>query len=129
MTSHQSMMMPNVAISVTESELFSATKCAQNMLFEKKGIESMALKVKTPMKLFVDNRGEYDLLNSWKVGGRTRHIEVKQYFIRELKERGLIEVVWIPTDQMTADIFTKNLPKNLFEKHASVFVGVDEYMN
>jgi hypothetical protein len=28
------------------------------------------------------------------VSGRTRHIEVKQYFLRELKEQGIIKIVW-----------------------------------
>ena len=37
-------------------------------------------------------------------------------------------VNWIPTDQMTADIFTKNLAGPLFEFHGSKLFGEDEYM-
>jgi hypothetical protein len=29
---------------------------------------------------------------------------------------------------MCSDLFTKNLPHHLYEKHASVFVGCNEYM-
>jgi hypothetical protein len=38
------------------------------------------------MILEMDNKGAVDLINSFSIGGRTRHIDVKQYFLRELKE-------------------------------------------
>ncbi len=115
-------------LSVTEAVLFAETCCAQDMLFEMRVLESMGLKVKLPMKLYVDNKGAKDLCDNWSVGGRTRHVKVKQLFLRELKESKLIDVNWIPGDEMTSDIYTKNLPGPLFDKHGSKFVGADEYM-
>jgi hypothetical protein len=51
----KSKMMPIVALlSVTEAELFAATCCAQDMLFEMRILEAMGLKVKKPMILNVD---------------------------------------------------------------------------
>ena len=35
---------------------------------------------------------------------------------------------WISGDSMTTDLFTKNLPLPLFERHAKAYVGDDEYM-
>ena len=35
---------------------------------------------------------------------------------------------WISGDDMPSDLFTKNLPAPLFEKHASRYVGFNEYM-
>jgi hypothetical protein len=52
---------------------------------------------------------------------------VKQYFLRELKEEGVIEVKWKSGDEMTADILTKNLFGTLFAKHAEGLVGKDKY--
>ena len=43
--------------------------------------------------LEVDSKGAIDFINGWYVSGRTRHIEVKQYFLRELKEQGTIKIV------------------------------------
>ena len=80
------------------------------------------------MVLEVDNKGANDLINNWSVGGRTRHIEVKQYFLRELKEAGIIVTKWRSGDDMTSDLFTKNLAGPLFEKHGQVFFGKDEYV-
>ena len=91
----KSKMMLVVALSVTEAELFSATCCVQDMLYTMCLLESLGLKVKKPMVLKVDNKGAKDLMNNWSVGGRTRHIEVKQYFIRDLKEAGIIKIDWV----------------------------------
>jgi hypothetical protein len=110
--SMKSKMMPIVVLSATEAELFAATCWAQDMLFEMRILESMGLKV--PMILNVDNKGAKDLCNNWSVGGRTRHIEVKQLFLRDLRESKAIDTNWIPGEEMISDIYTKNLPGPLF---------------
>ena len=116
-----------VALSVTEAELFAAVQCAQDMLYVMRLLESMDLKVKKPMILHVDNKGAVDLANNWSVGGRTRHVEVKQHFLRDLKEQGLIRVEWLPTDENESDLFTKNLGGPEFNKYASKFCWNDDY--
>ena len=52
-----------------------------------------------------------------------RHIEVKYYFLRELKEKGLIKVEWICSEDNCSDIFTKNLNGVAFNKHIQMFCG------
>ena len=115
-------------LSVTESELGGATETAQDMLHVMRILESMGFKIKKPMLLIMDNKGAKDLINNWSVGGRTRHIEVRQFFLRELKEAGIIHCVWTAGTGMCSDLFTKNLPRQVYEKHAKVYVGEDEYM-
>ena len=119
----KSVMQKIVALSVTEAELFSGTQCAQDMLYVMHILDGMKLKVKTPMKLSMDNQGAVDLVNGYSCGGRTKHIEVRQYFLRDLKEQGLVEVEWIPGATNCSDLFTKNLPGATFEKHAKHFVS------
>jgi hypothetical protein len=86
-------------------------------------LESLGLKVQVPMILQVDNKGVMDLANNWSVGVRTRHMNVRTFFLRELKEQGLLIVEWIPTEANSPDLFTKNLQGPLFAKHASVYVS------
>jgi hypothetical protein len=119
----KSKMQETTTLSVTESELVAAVSAAQDMLYEMRVLESIGLKVQLPMVLEVDNKGVVDLANNWSVGGRTRHISVHVNFLQELKEQGLLHVVWIPTDENSANLFTRNLPGPLFEKHANVFTG------
>jgi hypothetical protein len=118
----------SVTLSTAEAELASATSCAQDMMHVCRVLESIGLKVKKPMILRNDNKGAVDLVNNWSVGGRTRHIEVRQYFLRELKEEAVINTVWCSGDTMSSDLFTKNLERPLFERHAAIYCGVDKYM-
>jgi hypothetical protein len=79
------------------------------MLSAKRFLESMGLKVQMPMLLEMDNRGAVDLVNSWSVTGRTRHVSTRINFLREIKEGGVIAVQWIANVHMSSDIFTKNV--------------------
>ena len=84
------------------------------MLYTKHLIESLGLKVKSPMVLEMDNKGAVNHTNSWSVGGNMRHVGMKQVFLRELKEDGILIFEWIPGEINDADMFTKNLDGPLF---------------
>jgi hypothetical protein len=118
----------SVTLSSAESELAAGTQCVQDMLYAWHIMQSIGLRVRLPMQLEIDNRGAVGLANNWSVGGRTRHVEVRQYFLRELKEQGIVVTTWLAGVLMSSDLFTKNLARPLFEQHASVYVGHDEYM-
>ena len=69
-------LMPIIALSVTEAELFSAVMCAKEMLFVMRILNSMAFRVKLPMKLDIYNKGAKYITHNWSVGGILRHVEV-----------------------------------------------------
>lgn len=119
----RSAMQKIVALSVTEAETIAAVQCAQELLLTYKIVKSMGLEVKLPMILEVDNKGAVDLANSWSHGGRTKHMQVRNFWLRELKEKGLIKVVWIAGAENAADLFTKNLSAGDFKKHREKFVS------
>jgi len=56
-----------VALSVTEAELIAATTTAQDMMYVKRLLESINLRVEMPMILEVDNKGAVDLINNFFV--------------------------------------------------------------
>jgi hypothetical protein len=66
----------------------------------------MGLKVKKPMILEVDSKGVVDLSKDWSVSGRTHLDCIHQSFLRKLNEEGIITVVWILTEENSADLFT-----------------------
>ena len=117
----QSKMQDYKTLSVMEAELVAATACAQDILFSMRLLESIGLKVRKPMVLMVDNKGAKDLANNWSVGGCSRHIEVRFYFLRKLKEAGLIQTVLQHGVNNCADLFTKNLDGVTLWQHAAVF--------
>lgn len=117
----QSKMQDCMTLSVMEAELVAAMACAHDMLFLMRLLESIRLKVQKPMVLTVDNKEAKDLANNWSVGGRTWHIKVRLYFLRELKEVGLIQTVWQDGVNNCMDLFTKSLDGVTFQQHAAVF--------
>jgi hypothetical protein len=119
-----------VMLSTAEAELVAATQCAQDMLCVMRVLESVGLKVKKPMQLYCD-------AHKWRVGGRTRHVEVggrtrqvevRQYLLRKLQEEKIIHTQWISGDDTPSDLLSKNLTTPLFERHARRYDGWDEYM-
>ena len=106
-----------VAISVTEAEVIALVQCVQELMYMKKLLESMELKVKLPFVVEVDNKGAVDLVNGWSSTGGTKHMEVRIMYLRQLKEQHVLKVIWQPTADNEADIFTKNVDSKTFEKH------------
>jgi hypothetical protein len=117
-----------VTLSVTEAETGGGVTTAQDMVYIYRLFTSLGLKVELPMVLEMDNKGAVDLANNWSVGGRTRHMDVRQHYLRELKDEGLLVIKHLPGDDNDADIFTKNTTKQIFNKHIVKYVGRDEYL-
>jgi hypothetical protein len=99
-TMHRSATQKTVALSSCKPELNAAVLCVKNMMYQRNTLESIGLKAEPPMILKMDNKGAVNLVNSFSVGGRTQHIEVKQFFLRELKEAKVLVVKWIPGSKM-----------------------------
>ena len=70
-----------------EAELNTAVMGVQVVLFVKNILKSLKLKVKLPILASIDNGRAVDVGNTWSVGGRTHHVEVKQIFYRNGKRQ------------------------------------------
>lgn len=57
------------------------------------------------------------MANSLSVTERTKHIDIRHHFIRQLIQNGTITVVYCKTSDMIADMLTKALSKELFLFH------------
>ena len=76
-----------------------------------------------PLNINCDNQGAIALAKDNKFHARTKHIDIRYHFIREAVEDGKILVKYIPTDDNTADIFTKPLAKQKF-RHFVELLGL-----
>ena len=57
------------------------------------------------------------------------HIDIRTFFVRDLKDEGVIEVQWIPTSANESDVCTKNTKEAVYLEHIKHFVGHDEYFD
>ena len=76
--------------------------------------------------IFEDNQSAICIAKSQISRRRTKHIEIKFHFIRDLVEADRINLVYCPSEDMIADMLTKGLPISRFEKFR-VLAGMCEY--
>ena len=108
-----------IASSSTEAEYYSPSYALREALWIRLFITSLQLSLPTPFPLLCDNQSAIRLANSDVSSPCSKHIDVQYHFIREKIEDGTFETSWIPTADMTADIFTKSLPFPAFSRHCS----------
>ena len=66
--------------------------------------------------MHADNQGAIALAQNPIPHSRAKHIDIHFHFIRERIERNEIKLQYISTHQMVANILTKALPHEAFEK-------------
>ena len=76
--------------------------------------------------IFEDNQSAIHLAKNQQVHGRSKHIDIKYHFIRDLVEAGKIDLMYCASEDMVADILTKALRAARFEK-LRLMTGVVEF--
>ena len=75
------------------------------------------------MVVYCDNFSAIDISKNSVQHSKTKHIEIRYHFIRDLVERKIVVLEYIPSERQNADIFTKPLDKSKFETLRQV-IGV-----
>ena len=65
--------------------------------------------------VYCDNSSAIDISKNPIQHSKTKHIEIRYHFIRDLVERKIVSLGYIPTECQNADIFTKPLDRSKFE--------------
>ena len=109
----------SVALSSTKAEFMALTEGPKEALWLGELLGDLgALKHRQEIqKLVCDNQGAIALTQNPEYHARTKHIDIRYHFIRQHVDEGSIELIYCPTHENTADIFTKPLPRPQFEKH------------
>ena len=66
--------------------------------------------------IHANNQGCIALANNLVSHSRAKHIDIHHHFIRERIERREIRLNYVSTKDMLADVFTKALPREAFER-------------
>jgi len=61
-------------------------------------------------------------------GKRTRHINIRYFFVQDRIAAGEVSVQYCPTSEMVADYFTKPLQGALFKKFRDIIMNIDPVM-
>lgn len=102
----------SVALSSTEAEYMALSDAAKEAIYLSKLISEMRLYFKLDcVTMHGDNVGALNLVKNPVYHARSKHIDVKYHHVRNCYEENLINLKYCPTNEMIADILTKNLSK------------------
>ncbi|XP_070036110.1 uncharacterized protein [Nicotiana tomentosiformis] len=106
----------SVALSTAEAEyIVVASSCAQ-LLWIKQQLKDFEIDVSC-IPIFCDNTSAISMTKNPVRHKKTKHIDVRHHFLRDNYEKGLITVEFCTTDKQIADIFTKALSRDHFERN------------
>ena len=105
-TASGSHLQPTAALSTVEAEYMALAVAAQEVKFLRQLLTSEGIVEKQPTRMFEDNKGCISLATNAMTTGKTKHIDIRLHFLRDLVQNGNIEVIWCPTDDMLADALT-----------------------
>jgi len=102
--------------SSTESELVGVDDVVAKILWTKQFMEAQGFKVKLNI-VYRDNTSSMKLEQNGKSssGKRTRHFNIKYFYITDLIKRNEMKIEYCPTDKMWADYMTKPLMGSKFK--------------
>eukprot|EP01032_Pedospumella_encystans_P010974 gene10974-12801_t len=105
-----------VALSSTEAEYVTLCDAATEIVWIRQLLEDMGFAQKEPTETFEDNMAAIKIANGAGTHQRTKHINVKYHFTRQAIADQVMIIVYLPTEDMIADILTKELPRAQFER-------------
>lgn len=97
-----------VSISTAEAEYVSAAACASQLMWLKQMMNDYGI-VTEKMKIMCDNQSAIQISKNPVMHSRTKHIDIKYHFLKDLVEDDLIELEYVDTIHQLADMFTKPL--------------------
>ncbi|KAL0269596.1 UNVERIFIED_CONTAM: hypothetical protein PYX00_007274 [Menopon gallinae] len=111
--SWMSKLQSSVSLSTMEAEYVAIREVTKEVVYVSRLINHMLFRhyVKEPISVYCDNQSAIELSKNPVFHKRSKHIDIAYHYARELVEKGKIELKYLRTDEMIADVFTKPLSK------------------
>ena len=117
----QSRLQKCVELSTTEAEFIVITKACKELLWMKKFVQELGFQQQRYV-LFCVSQSAIHLGKNPTFHGRSKHIDVRYHWIRDILDSTLLELEKIHTDDNGSDMMTKTLPKGSL-KLVGLFLG------
>jgi hypothetical protein len=90
---------------------------AQTALWLRQLLKDLGFEQKNATVIFEDNQSCIAIVKNPVQPKRTKHIDIKYHFVRELVANNTLSIQYIKTDEQLADILTKGLSR---EQHVKL---------
>jgi hypothetical protein len=108
-----------VTLSTAEAEYVAVTHTAKEAVWLCHVIGELFPLISNSTMLFCDNQAAIKIATDDNYRARTKHIDIRYHFIRQVLSMGELQISYCPTEDMTADILTKALPVWKVAQHAA----------
>ena len=115
-----------VALSSQDAELMALSDCARDVIFLQNLLSSIGYDV-PKVTINGDNVGSLFVAENPGDHQKSKHIEVRYFFIRQKIEEGRIVLHFVTTNKQLADGLTKALSKSPHQESFSVIMGHDDF--
>lgn len=112
---------PLVTLSTTEAEYVALALCLQELLYLKHLFIELGLEFSEAIPVYEDNQSCIKVASNPELHARTKHIDVRYFFVKDLVADGIFDLVYCKSADMWGDFFTKALPKASFIEFRSAF--------
>ena len=114
------------ALSTAEAEYYSASVAGVDITYHRRLMEEMGHEQQAPTITWEDNMACIYMSRTSVMYHKARHIDTRVYRLRELCKDGTMRLEKISTQNQTADVLTKGLPKAAFVKHRNTMLGIED---
>ena len=104
-----------VSLSTAEAEYIAAGSSCSKLVWMKQMLKEYNVE-QDVMTLYCDNLSAINISKNPVQHSRTKHIDIRHHYIRDLVDDKVITLKHVDTEEQIADIFTKALDANQFEK-------------
>jgi hypothetical protein len=113
-----------VTLSSSEAEYYAISEVSMELKSLKMILDFLEIDLGGLMRVYVDNIGAIHLANNAASGTRTKHIDTRQHFVRELTQGDgkILDIEYVRSEENTSDTFTKNTTQEIFWKHTSKYM-------
>jgi len=101
-----------VATSTMESELVALAETTKEILWTKHILEELKVENETVPLVYCDNQAAMQVASHPTNHDKSKHIDIKNLFMRDYVERGDIKIQYVSTNSNLADLFTKPVKKS-----------------
>jgi hypothetical protein len=108
-----------VTLSSAETEYVALCEAATEIVFLRNLLDEIGFKQILPTEIFEDNKSAIDMCNGNISHKRSKHINPKYQFTKQLIKHGQIKITYCKSADMIADILTKALNSSAFNYLAS----------
>ncbi|KAK8933850.1 hypothetical protein KSP39_PZI015291 [Platanthera zijinensis] len=113
-----------VALSSAEAEFVAACSAACEGIWLQKLLKDLSpSRAEVPVRIWCDNIAAIGIGKNPVFHNRTKHIDLRYHFLKELIETKQVELIYCPTSKQLADIMTKPLPRHAFAAMSHVLVS------